>query len=64
MTSRSTALANSQTQWRVYVDDKFGSSVEFPEFWIIDEKQYRFEKRVELSIELPGLSNPDYGNMY
>ena len=44
MTSRSTALANSQTQWKVYVDDKFGSSVEFPEFWRIDEKQYRFEK--------------------
>jgi PsbP-like protein len=53
--------ADSQIQWKVYVNDKFGFTVEYPQFWIIDEKQNRFEYRPELLISSPELSNPDYG---
>jgi PsbP-like protein len=51
----------TQLQWAVYANDKFGFSVEYPLSWIISEKENRFESGADLTIESPEIGTPDYG---
>jgi hypothetical protein len=61
-TQANTTTTNSQAQWKVYTNDKFGFSVEYPPSWIISEKQNRFESGVEAAIESPDLGGSNYGS--
>ena len=53
-TQANTTTTGSQIQWANYTNDKFGFSVEYPQSWIIEERQNRFENTVETAIIAPG----------
>jgi hypothetical protein len=59
--STQTNNTTNQIQWKVYTNNKFGFSIEYPQSWIVSEKQSRFEDRVELEIESPDISDPNSG---
>ena len=46
-------INDTQVHWANYTNDKFGFSVEYPQSWIIREKQNRFETGAEATIESP-----------
>jgi hypothetical protein len=53
-TQANTTTTGSQIQWANYTNDKFGFGVEYPQSWIIEERQNRFENTVETAIIAPG----------
>jgi hypothetical protein len=55
------STTNSQTPWKVYTTNKFGFSIEYPQSWIISEKQNKYEIGVELTIESPDIWDPNNG---
>jgi hypothetical protein len=60
-TQTNLTTSSSLLQWAVYTNDEFGFSVEYPQSWVIEERENRFENTVDVGIIAPDDFDPNWG---